>query len=373
MVRPSGPPSRPSGPGRYLERVEKVRQLSQAQGVQAFLVSKPQHLRYLSGFTGGAGYLLILGDDALLLSDFRFALQAAREAPHFPFVKIEQDTIGLAQVVRERKVENLGLEADHATLAMQASLAEHLPGVRLQACRELIESLRLRKDEDEIGTVREAAALAATVMERALELVGPGRTEREVAIEIEHSLRLNGADAAAFDVIVASGPNSALPHARPSDREMQRGDLVILDLGARLAGYHSDLARTIGIGRCSDAARELYSLVLEAQEEGMAACRPGQVCAQVDAAARSVIERAGKGENFGHGLGHGVGLEIHEAPRLSRFEFERVLDCGMILTVEPGVYLPDLGGVRIEEMLLIMQGGSQVLTLCPKPERLPEL
>lgn len=358
---------------RYLERIEKLRQLSQAQGARAFLVSKPQHLRYLSGFSGGAGYLLILPDDALLLSDFRFALQAAREAPQFPFVKIEQDIIGLAQVVRERGVENLGLEADHVTLATQASLVQHLPGVRLEPCRELVESLRLRKDEDEIQAMREAAAIAAAVMERAIHLVRPGSTEREIAIEIEHLLRLNGADAAAFDVIVAAGPNSALPHARPSEREMQRGDLVILDLGARLAGYHSDLTRTVGIGRCSDGAREIYSLVLEAQKEGLAACRPGQVCAQVDAAARSVVERAGKGENFGHGLGHGVGLEIHEAPRLSRFEFERVLDCGMIITVEPGVYLLDLGGVRIEEMVLITETGGQVLTPCPKAERLPEV
>ncbi|HEX2294819.1 MAG TPA: M24 family metallopeptidase, partial [Actinomycetota bacterium] len=237
--------------------------------------------------------------------------------------------------------------------------------LELTPTKNLVEKLRRRKDAEEVSLLREAVRISDEAFEWVLERLGPGRTEREVALDLEVEMRRRGADSVSFEPIVGSGPLSAHIHHTPSDREMQAGDLVLLDFGARWGGYCSDLTRTVALGSAGDHHREVYEIVLAAQAAGIEATRPGAACAGVDAAARAVVDGAGYGETFGHGLGHGVGLDIHEAPRFHKTS-EDTLAAGDVMTVEPGIYEGGSGGIRIEDCVLVTDEGCEVLGKAPK-------
>ena len=348
------------------KRIEKLRKRFEGAGVDALYVTNPENRFYLSGFTGTAGALLLCRDKSYLITDFRYVGQASRESPDYQVIEAAgESSEALPKLLSENSVLLLGLEGDHLTHNQFLALREKLSGVELKNPAGLVEELRARKDKREIALIEEAVRLADEAFTEILPLIRPGVPEREVALQLEYSMRRLGAEGAGFKIIVASGYRSSLPHGVASPRIMAQGDLVTLDFGAVCGGYHSDITRTVVLGKPEKKQREIYQLVLEAQMSAIASLRAGISASEVDRAARGIIERAGYGERFGHSTGHGVGLSIHEQPRLaSKDQF--LLEDGMVVTVEPGIYLPGWGGVRIEDTVLVVNGGCRVLTRSPK-------
>jgi len=358
---------------RYRDRLAKLRGRMREAEVEGLVVSTPANVFYLSGFRGSSGVLLVGSDRAVLLSDFRYRLQAREQALDFEFLEVESASGGLAAVGRaasEAGIARVGYDAAHLSCNQKDELARGACAAELVPASGMVEELRSVKSQEEVELIRAAAALADCGLSRIVSLLKPGAREREIALEGEFLMRREGAEAAAFDFIVASGPRSALPHAETSDRELQAGDLVVIDIGARAEGYCSDMTRTFAIKTASTEAEGIYSIVYRAQRAGVAAVRAGVRCGEVDSAARKIIEEAGYGEAFGHGLGHGVGIEVHEAPRLGRGE-ERELACGNVVTVEPGIYLEQVGGVRLEDLLVVGADGAERLTDSDLPPELP--
>jgi len=346
-------------------RIERLRSRFPAAGIDALVVTSSANRRYLTGFTGSAGTVVITPDQALLLVDFRYVEQASRQAPAFRVVRYDEVFQALGEQLGALGVRRVGFEAEHVTVAQMAKLREAAP-VEWVATERLVEDVRAIKDAEELALIEEAVALADRCFEHILPQLKPGVTEREVAWRMEVFMREQGAEGLAFPTIVASGPNGAMPHARPTDRPLSAGEFVTLDFGCVWKGYCSDMTRTVFLGEPTPRHRELYDLVLRAQETGVSAVRPGRTGREVDAAARQVIADAGYGEAFGHGLGHGVGLEVHEeVPRLST-RSQTVLAPGMVTSVEPGVYLPGWGGIRIEDLVVVTEDGCRVLTKSPK-------
>jgi Xaa-Pro aminopeptidase len=337
------------------------------------LVTAPANLRYLTGYTGSNGLAAVgPAGDPLFLTDFRYATQIAEEldAAFQPEIVstdlLEEFARRLDRFAGDGPLR-VGFEDHHLTVRRAETLREHAPaGVELVAAGSLVEELRIVKDAEELRRIRAAAALVDDVLAWLAERGLAGRTERDVAIDIETELRRRGATRPSFETIVAGGAHGALPHATPRDVAIERDTLVVVDLGAELDGYCSDCTRTFATGEPPSDQHEVYELVLRAQEAGLEAVRPGPTGRDVDAAARGVIEGAGYGEQFGHGLGHGVGIEVHEAPRLSRTGGDRPLAAGNVVTVEPGVYLPDRFGVRIEDLVAVTDDGREVLSRFPK-------
>jgi len=327
------------------------------------VVTNLVNVRYLTGFTGTNGACLVGPDERLFLTDFRYVERAEQEVQGFERVKGGRDLLGdLAARMHGRA----GFDDAHLSVRAHGKLEEAVgAGVELVPVGGLVERLRAVKDEHELRTMGEAAKLADSVYELIPERGLAGRTEREVARELEAELRALGADDPAFPVIVAAGANGALPHASARDVEIASGTLVVVDMGATLDGYCSDCTRTFATGELDDDAARAYELVRSAQESALGAVRAGAGCKQVDAVARDLIERAGHGEHFGHGLGHGVGLEVHEEPRLAKTA-EGELEAGNAVTVEPGVYLPGEFGIRIEDLVAVTADGCDVLTGFPK-------
>jgi len=362
-------------------RLARARAAAAARGLGALLVTKPPNVTYLSGFVGSAGALLISAETATLISDFRYQTQAQEEAPSFAFFRSPRNIVqGLAAAIADLAEQDgpgrlrIGFEAQHMTCAARDELHAALAGkpapVSLEAAGELVEQLRLRKEPAELEAIRRAARITDAAFEHVRGLVRPGVTERELAAELDYVMKRQGVDRLAFDPVVASGPRGALPHAKPTDRPVAPGDLIVFDLGASVNGYSSDLTRTVALGPVTDRQEEIYRLVWEAQRRALEALGPGRTGSQVDEAARAYLNEAGFGEYFGHGLGHGVGLETHEAPRLAP-EAETVLAPGMVVTVEPGLYLPGLGGVRIEDLCVVTEEGVEIVSTADKPARLP--
>lgn len=348
------------------KRIERLRGLLDGSGVEAFYVTNPENRYYLSGFSGTAGALLLCRDKSYLLTDFRYAGQASRESPDFEIIQVSGVySEKLFEIVKENALSFLGCEGDNLTYNQFLALKDKLDGVELKPVSGLVEGLRLCKDDLEIKSIEEAVRLADEAFEQVLPAIRPGVPEREVALQLENSMRRKGADGVAFKIIMASGPRSSLPHGVASSRIMREGDLVTLDFGAVYRGYHSDITRTLVLGRPEQRQKEIYYIVLEAQMKAIAALRAGVKASDVDRAAREIIEHRGYGERFGHSTGHGLGLNIHENPRLSSKD-DTTLQTGMVVTVEPGIYLPDWGGVRIEDTVLVEEGGCRVLTRSPK-------
>jgi Xaa-Pro dipeptidase len=354
-------------------RREALRELLRAQELDALLVTDLVNVRYLSGFTGSNAALLVpaAGEPGTrLATDGRYTTQAAAESPDLERVIDRACAAALVTAAGKDRIGALGFESGHLTVDGHAALldlAREQGGVELRRAPGLVQRLRVIKDEVEVDALRAACAAADAALAELIEAGGlrPGRTERQVAADLERRMREHGADGPSFESIVAAGAHSAIPHHRPTDAVLAAGDLVKLDFGALCEGYHSDMTRTGVLGPPADWQRELYRLVAAAQAAGTAALGVGVELKAVDAAARDVITEGGRGEEFSHGLGHGVGLQIHEAPALSGSSAGR-LAAGMAVTVEPGVYLAGRGGVRIEDTLVVRQDGAELLTLTGK-------
>lgn len=345
-------------------RLAEVRRLLEEKKLPALLVVQPENRRYLSGFTGSAGLLLITPAKALLSTDFRYWEQGARQAPDFT---LHQAKGGLKDflpglIAEAGSPARIGFESNTVTVAQYEEMQKAVPQVDWSGVNGLIENVRAVKDADELALTQQTIDLAEDGLRYLLSLLKPGLTEKQAAWELEVYLRTHGADALSFDTIVASGPNAALPHHHPGERVLQANEPITIDWGAAIDGYRSDLTRTIVLGEPDAKFREVYEVVLRAQLNAITHIKAGQTGKEADAFAREVIAAAGYGENFGHGLGHGVGLAVHEMPRASYTVEEDRLPANSILTVEPGVYLPGWGGVRIEDMILVKENGNEVLS-----------
>lgn len=327
--------------------------------------SSSTNVRYLSGFTGSSAYLLITPADAWLLTDFRYVEQARIEAPEYAVVRHSRVGETLADLIKAHKIWRLGFESDKVSVRLFESWQDVVP-VIWRPLDRLIERLRLIKSADEIVLLRQAAKIAGESLMVVLATL-EGRSEIDVAWHLEQEMRQRGADSLGFSTIVASGPRGALPHGHPTERIISSGDLVTIDFGAQYQGYKSDETVTVAVGSISPEQRRLWDLVALAQQAGIAAVRPGATSGDVDLAARSIIEDAGYGDQFGHGTGHGVGLDVHEDPYASpNPALKTVLEPGMTLTVEPGIYVPGLGGVRLEDTLVVTENGHERLTMVSK-------
>jgi Xaa-Pro aminopeptidase len=345
-----------------VSRADRVAERLTEREVDLLLVTGLTNLRYVTGFTGSNGFAVIGRDIRRFVTDFRYVEQAAQEVDGFDIERGPRDFVtALAEGWPEGELR-LGFEDDHVTVRRHSRIRDVVPDrVELVAAGGVVEALREVKESGEIERIRVAAALADEVYGVLREQGLSGRTERDVAVTIEEEMRRRGADAVSFPPIVASAERGAKPHAVPEDVAIPRGTLVTLDIGARLDGYCSDCTRTWATGELPHELAEAYALVQRAQAEALAGVRPGPEGREVDAVARRIIEEAGHGEHFGHGLGHGVGLEVHEAPRLAQTA-ESPLVAGNVVTVEPGVYLPGVGGVRIEDLVVVTEDGHRVLS-----------
>jgi Xaa-Pro aminopeptidase len=351
--------------------LDRIRRSLKRRQLDAILVTQPENRRYLSGYTArdhaineSAGVLLIPCEgEPYLLTDSRFHLQAENEAVGFRVKLYPRGLFPLLRLLLKRhRVKRLVFESDyflHSTSLILAKLADALK-VELVPLTGFIEELRLEKDPGELAKIERAVLLNEAVFQEVYRTLRPGQTEKEVAHTIENAMRLKGAERPSFDTIVASGPNAALPHAVPSDRSLAVGETVVIDMGLMLDGYCSDMTRTVVLGTPDARTVALFRLVRKAQLAGLNSLRAGISGMAVDKIARSVIERAGLGERFGHGLGHGVGLNVHEGPSLN-YRNRKPLAAGMVVTVEPGVYIPDWGGIRLENMAVIEENGCRVL------------
>jgi len=351
----------------FHERQSKLHgQLALAR-LDGLLVSHLPNIRYLCGFTGSAGFLLVEPGGSVFFTDVRYDTQAHEEVKTGKVViarKSVLETVGqlLGRRKRRTRAWTLGIEADHCTVAEKKRLSAALPsGVRLKDSPGIVERQRMVKDADELDAIRSAVRLGAKIFDRALEVLRPGVKEVEVAAEMELAARTAGAEEMSFPTIIASGARSALPHGRASSQPIPANAFVVCDFGVILSGYCSDQTRTVWVGDKSDEARRAYEAVREAQQAAVNAVRPGVTVGEVDEAARKVLRKAGLGRYFTHSTGHGVGLEIHEIPRVAHGQTE-VLQPGMVITIEPGVYFPGQWGVRIEDMVAVTSDGCEVMT-----------
>ena len=345
-------------------RLTEIRRLLEEKNLPALLVAQEENRRYLSGFTGSAGVLLITPAQAILATDFRYWEQGAQQAPDFTLYQAKsamKDFLpGL--IAAAGHPAHIGFENNTITVAQYEEMQKDVPQVEWRGVNGLIENMRAVKDADELALTRKTITLAEDGLHYLLIILQPGMTEKQAAWELEAYLRTHGADALSFDTIIASGPNAALPHHEPSERVIQTGEPITIDWGAAIDGYRSDLTRTIVLGQADAKFREIYDIVLKAQLNAIANIKAGQTGQEADAFGRDVIVAAGYGDYFGHGLGHGVGLAVHEQPRASYTVENDRLPANSILTVEPGIYLPGWGGVRIEDMILVKEGGNELLS-----------
>lgn len=352
-----------SGKVRHIPRQRKLRAALSAQGLDALVVTHPPNILYLCGFSGSAGVLVVFTSRrGILFTDARYTLQAGEESAGVR-VSIASGSLleSAGESLRARGARQAGYEKDRMTVSEKSRLSAAARRGGLSGRTGIIEALRMVKDQGELAQMAAAACLASAVLTAVLPLVRPGARECDLAAEIEYQMRRGGASAAAFETIVASGPRSALPHARATGRRLRKNELVVLDLGAILRHYCSDLTRTLYLGKAPRRIREWYGAVREAQAAAINALRPGISGQQVDQAARRVLAGHGLEKGFTHSLGHGLGLEVHEAPRLARGQKGR-LEAGNVVTVEPGVYRQGIGGIRIEDVVVVTPRGARVLT-----------
>lgn len=334
-------------------------------GVDAMLITHLPNVRYLTGFTGSSGQLFITSEEAVFLTDSRYEEQARREVPDLRKETYYPDFVArLAEICLELGAPRVGFEAAAVTYKTYQKVAE-AGAVELVPTDESVERLRWVKDDEELSLIERAQELTDHAYDVATTKLVEGMTEKELALELEQAMRQAGADGMAFDSIVAFGENAAEPHHRPGDRTLSAGDIIKFDVGCVVEGYHSDMTRTVAFGEPPRELVEAHELVLRAQRTGVEALRPGVAAGSADKAARDVIREAGYGDRFGHSLGHGVGLEVHEGPGLRR-ESTDVVPEGTVVTVEPGVYLPGIGGVRIEDMVVVEADGARPLPRSPR-------
>ncbi|EPA0804007.1 M24 family metallopeptidase [Enterococcus hirae] len=346
-------------------RVEKLRKKMQEENLDSFLITSPYNLRYLTNFTGTTGLAIITLEKAFFITDFRYTEQAAAQAQGFEIIK----NVGpifeeVADLVQKEGLRELGFEETTVSF-LEYSVLEEIIDAQLIPISGMIEELREIKDEEEIAIIEKACSIADLAYDHILKMIQPGMTEIEVANQLDFYMRSLGASGVSFETIVASGLRSAMPHGVASKKIIEQGDLITIDFGCYYEGYVSDMTRTFAIGDPGEQLKEIYQIVLEAQLAVLEVAKPGVTGKQLDAVARDYITKHGYGEAFGHSTGHGIGLEIHEGPNVS-VRAEKQFVPGNIITDEPGIYLPGIGGVRIEDDLLITSNGNRVLTHSPK-------
>jgi len=357
-----------------LDRLSSLRDTFTSHGIDGALIGSASNRRYLSGFTGSAGWLIVSPLKTCLAVDFRYVEQARQQSPGCEILYIKGDVSGwLADLVSGMNIGKLGIESDHLTLTSYQSIcqAAQATGNKFQVLpvKGLVEPLRAIKDADELADITRSCAIADRALELLLPSITAGITEKQLAWRLESCLRQEGSEPLPFDIIVASGPNSALPHARPTDKPIADGEPITIDMGARHQGYCSDMTRTFIIGKGDEWFNQVYNTVLGAQTSAIALIREGMDAGTADRLVRDMIDKAGFGDSFGHGLGHGIGLDAHERPRLGPTA-DDILTDNMVFTIEPGIYLPGWGGVRIEDTVVITGGKAVALTKTSKKSRL---
>lgn len=352
---------------RYLLRRQKVTQKVQKENLDAFLVTALPNVRYLTGFTGSNGLVAFLGNRTYFFSDHRYAEQTHQEVKKCTIKIGTGDLFNQLPEVKPLKTKRvrIGFEANNLTVKSLENLKQKLPDALFIPTENIVENIAAIKDSDEISLIKTAVAIADRGFDNILKCIKPGVREREVASELEYMLKADGAEAVAFETIIASGPRTALPHGRAGDRKIQNGDPVILDFGAVYKGYVSDLTRTVVVGKASAQQKKVYNIVLKSQERALCFARAGMSAKKLDSIAREPIKKAGYNKYFQHGLGHGLGLVVHSLPGVNSQSTDQ-LRAGMVITIEPGIYLPGWGGVRIEDDVLITARGCRVLTTAEK-------
>ena len=347
-------------------RLELIRAKMQKEDLQLLVVASASNRRWLSGFTGSAGMVVVSPTQAWLLVDFRYITQAGHEADGCQLVQVDDFYKQLGVICAEQGATRVGFESAHVTHAIWEKLQQAVASTTWVPVKNWVEEERGCKDESELASLAKAAAIADAAFTSLLPALKPGMAEKDIALELEFLMRKAGAESMAFPPIVAAGVRGAMPHATPGENKLAVGDFITMDFGAVWQGYCSDITRTVALGRVDEKQRSVYNLVLAAQQAALAAVAPGKKGCEVDAVARDMIAAAGYDEAFGHGLGHGVGLDVHEEfPRLSRI-WEGILQPGMVCSVEPGIYLAGWGGVRIEDLVVVTANGCRILNQAPK-------
>ncbi len=341
-------------------RVDKIRNMLQNKAIDGVLICKPINIRYISGFTGSVGYIIITQNEAKLFVDFRYVEQAQKQCRNLDIIEYKELNC-ITTLIQNLKIGSLGIEEDFVNYKYVTSLKNKLEKIQLVELNGALTMMRAIKDEKEIELIKKSAQLCNDGFNYILDFIKPGVSEVDIAIELEFYMRKRGASGPSFDFIVASGQRSSLPHGVASKKIIEDGDLLTIDFGCIVEGYCSDMTRTVAVGKVEDKQEEIYSIVLAAQNKALKSVRPGITGKELDGIARNFIDESGFGANFGHGLGHGVGLEIHELPTLN-WRGEIAMEPGMVITIEPGIYIPNSFGVRIEDLVVVTQGGYKVLT-----------
>ncbi|MBM4340317.1 MAG: aminopeptidase P family protein [Deltaproteobacteria bacterium] len=350
----------------FENRQRSVQQIIDANQLDGILFTSLETIRYLCGFTGSDGVLLVSPKEAFFLTDSRYWTQAEEEVKQSRIVHYKKKLEGMASLISDLKLRNVGVEGSSFTLSFFNALSK-IFGKEMQfiALEDEIKNIRAAKDSQELSLIREAIDLSSKSFSHIMGLLREGAIEREIALEMECFIKKNGAESTGFDIIIASGKRSALPHGRASDKRIERGDFILIDFGLRLQGYHSDQTRTLVCGKPNSEQTKIYQIVKDAHDKAIEAIRPGIPFSEIDGVARNHIKQQGYGDYFGHGLGHGIGLAVHEDPAVNG-ENKGLIQEGMVFTVEPGIYIPNLGGVRIEDMILVTSQGAELLSYLPR-------
>ncbi|SMB94771.1 Xaa-Pro aminopeptidase [Desulfonispora thiosulfatigenes DSM 11270] len=347
-------------------RIAAFRRLLEKQGLDSFIVLNPANRFYLSGFKGTAGVLLITLKECFLITDFRYIEQAKQEASSYQVIKYELSiNATVNEIAQKLHIKKMGFEEDYITYSQYNNLHNELIQISLIATNQVTEEIRMIKDNEEINNIRKAAAIADEAFTHILNIIAPGKKETEIGLELEYYMLSKGASKTSFQTIVASGVRSALPHGTATEKIIEKGDFVTMDFGCIYNQYCSDMTRTIVVGTPSTKQKEIYNIVLKAQDLALEALKANCKTKDIDALSRGYIHEKGYGDNFGHGLGHSLGLDVHEKPSLSPKD-SNILKNNMIVTVEPGIYIPGWGGVRIEDLVVVNETGIENLTHSPK-------
>ncbi|WP_067836849.1 M24 family metallopeptidase [Amphibacillus sediminis] len=348
-----------------MDKLTQLRQMMEEQDLDGFIVTNSFNRRYLSQFTGTAGMVIITQNEALFITDFRYTVQAAEQAIGFDIIEHKTSIVDeMANQLNSRQLKRVGFEQEHVTFATYQQYKRAV-SADLVPISGLVETIRMIKSEQELSIMQKAAEISDAAYQHILSFVKPGMREIEVSDELEFFMRKQGATSSSFDTIVASGHRSALPHGVASDKRIEAGELVTIDFGALYQGYCSDMTRTFAVGDISDQLRDIYQTVLDAHLKGLAGIKAGMSGNEADALTRNYIQERGYGQYFGHGTGHGLGLEVHEGPRLAPSS-DTILRENMVVTVEPGIYIPEVGGCRIEDDIIITKDGNKSLNRSPK-------
>lgn len=347
-----------------MTQINSIRKMLNEKNLEAILIFNPENRQYVSGFTGSAGYVLISENVQLFMTDFRYIGQAQKETDGYEIVEIGRNN-PVTDILKDYDFKTLGIEDDYITYEQFLNFDEKLKNTKLVPLKRSLVELRSVKSLEEVDKIQKAAEIADKAYEHIIQKIQPGMKEIDIALDLEYFMKNLGASKVSFDTIVASGYRSALPHGVASEKTLEKGDMVTIDFGCVYQGYCSDMTRSFVLGQASEKQREIYDTVLQAQITALEAVKPGKTGKELDESAREIIKNKGYGKYFGHGLGHGVGLEVHELPHVNQLG-EKPMEPGMVITIEPGVYIPEFGGVRIEDLLVVTEDGFKVLSNTPK-------